>query len=71
MPTSLHILDTSSGQTDYGIYPKYWDRQARANSVDPDQMPQNTVSDQGLSCLLLIQQFLYISIDSKRDLLKF
>ena len=27
--------------------PKYWDRQAWANSVDPDQMPQNVASDQG------------------------
>ena len=26
--------------------PKYWDRQAWANSVDPDQMPQNVASDQ-------------------------
>ena len=24
----------------YRIYSKYWDRQARANSVDLDQMPQ-------------------------------
>ena len=24
-----------------------------ANSVDPDQMPQNVASDQGLHCLLL------------------
>ena len=24
----------------------YWDRQALANSVDPDQMPQNVASDQ-------------------------
>ena len=24
----------------------YWDRQAFANSVDPDQVPQNTASDQ-------------------------
>ena len=23
------------------IYPKYWDKQAWANSVDPDQTPQN------------------------------
>ena len=25
--------------------PKYWDRKAFANSVDPDQMPQNEESD--------------------------
>ena len=28
-----------------------------ANSVDPDQMPQNAASDQGLHCLPLILQF--------------
>ena len=35
----------------YRIYPKYSDRQACANSVDPDQTPQNAASDQGLRCL--------------------
>ena len=25
-----------------------WDRQACANSVDPDQVPQKVISDQGL-----------------------
>ena len=35
----------------------YSDRQTLANSVEPDQMPQNTVSAQGLHCLPLIQQF--------------
>ena len=34
-----------------------WDRQALANSVDPDQMPQNAASDQGLHCLPYIQQY--------------
>ena len=29
----------------------------RANSVDLDQLPQNALSDQGLDCLLLTQQF--------------
>ena len=37
--------------------PKYWDRHAWTNSVDPDQMLQNAASDQGLHCLLLIQQY--------------
>ena len=36
--------------------PKYWDRQAWTNSVDPDQTPQNAASDQGLHCLPLVQQ---------------
>ena len=39
------------------VYSKYSDRQVRANSVDPDQTPQNAASDQGLHCLSFIQQF--------------
>ena len=35
----------------------YSDRQAWANSEEPDQMPQNVASDQSLHCLLLNQQF--------------
>ena len=44
----------------YDNYPifKYWDKQAWANSVDPDQTPQNKASDLGLHCLPLIQQCL-------------
>ena len=30
----------------YHIYSKCWDRQALANSADPDQTPQNAASDQ-------------------------
>ena len=37
--------------------PKFWDRQAGANSVDSDQMLLNAVSDQSPHCLPLIQQF--------------
>ena len=36
-------------------YFKYSDRQALACSVEPDQMPQDAVCDQGLHCLLLTQ----------------
>ena len=39
------------------------------NSIDSDQTPQNAVSDQGLRCLPLIQQFLNSSTVSKIDLL--
>ena len=39
------------------INPKYWGMQAFTNSVDPDQMPNNVLSDQGLHCLLYIQQY--------------
>ena len=35
---------------------KYSDRQAWANSVDPDQMLHYAASDQGLHCLLMIKQ---------------
>ena len=47
------------------------DIQALANSVEPDQMPQNMMSNQGLHCLPLIQQFLNPSTGSKKDLFKF
>ena len=36
------------------IFTMCWDRQACANCVDPDQIPQNVASDQGLHCLPLI-----------------
>ena len=42
----------------YHLNPKYSDKQAWANSVDPDQTPQNAASDQGLHGLQLIQQSL-------------
>ena len=44
----------------YRFYPKYWDGQGCANSLDPDQMQQNAASDQGLLFLtiLYIHQFL-------------
>ena len=51
-------------------FPKFSDRQAWPNSLDPDQMLQNAASDQGLHCLLLIQQF-FGTTDSKMDLFKF
>ena len=42
---------------DYHNNPKYWDRQASANSVDPDQMLHSVMSDQDLYCLMFIQQY--------------
>ena len=56
--------------TDYHIYHKYSDRQAWANSVDPDEMPQNVASHQGLHYLPLIQQFLD-TVGSELYLFKF
>ena len=55
----------------YHINPKYWDRQAWADSVDPDQMLKNKASSQDLYCLQFIQQFLDISMHSKTDSIKF
>ena len=49
----------------YRICPRYLDKQAWAKSEDPDQMPQNAVSDQGLHCLQLTQQFKGTKTSSK------
>ena len=43
---------------EYHIYHMYLDRQAWANSIDPDERLQNAASHLGLHCLPLIQQFL-------------
>ena len=43
---------------------KYRDRQARANSTDPDQMLQNAASDLGLHWLQLIQHYFRTSTGS-------
>ena len=40
------------------IYHMYLDRKAWANSVEPDEMPQNAASHLDLPSLPLIQQFL-------------
>ena len=56
---------------EYHIYSMYLDRQAWANSVDPDEMPQNVASHQGLHCLPLIQQFLDTVSRSKLYLITF
>ena len=47
------------------------DKQACNNSVDPDQMLHTVTSDQGLHCLLLIQQFLDIPSGIKMNLFKY
>ena len=41
----------------YRTYPKYSDRKAWANSVDPDQTPHNVASDLGLHSLQPLHQF--------------
>ena len=52
LPTTV-VIGTLRGNSQISfwgircIFPKYLDRQAWANSVDPDQMPQNVASDQG------------------------
>ena len=52
------MLNLFYSHTTYGKNPKYWYKRAWANSVDPDQTPQNAASDQSLHCLPLIQQYL-------------
>ena len=51
----------------FRIYPKYPARLTLANSVDPDQTPQNAASDQGLHRLPLIQKYLNARTGSKMD----
>ena len=44
-------------QANYCIYPKYLDRQAIANGVDPDQMPKNAASESASTLFAFHQQF--------------
>ena len=55
----------------YHINRIYSDRQARANSIDPDEIPQNAASHQGLHCLPQIQQLLETKFCSKLYFFKF
>ena len=55
----------------YGIYCIYSDRQAWANSADPDETLQNAAAHQGPHCLPLIQQYLDTALGSKLYLFKF
>ena len=41
----------------YRNNPKYWDRQAFANNVDPDQMLLNVASNQDLPVFAIQQQY--------------
>ena len=50
------MIQLVCANTEIRILPVYSDRQAWANSVDPDQTPQNAASDLGLPCLSLVQQ---------------
>ena len=55
----------------YHIYHMYLDRQAWGNSVNPEKMPQNMASHQGLHCLPLIKKFLNTTSGSILYLVKF
>ena len=55
----------------YRNNPKYWDRQAFANSVDPDQIWQNTASDQGYTICHTYSNVLEASRGSRMDYFKF
>ena len=46
-------LGNKMSQYPFTVIILYWNRQARANSVDPDQTPQNAASNQGLHSLIL------------------
>ena len=52
-------------------YHMYSNKQAWANSVEPDEMQQNAASHQALLCLPLILQFLDATSGSKLYLFKF
>ena len=73
----IYKLDTfriNDGETKLrsrSIYPEYSDRQVCANSVDPDQTPQNAASDLVLNCLPFIQKFLDIPKGSKVEMFSF
>ena len=54
----------------YRIYHMYSDRQAWANSIDPDKTPQNA-SHLGVHCLPLIQHFLDTTSGSELYWFKF
>ena len=65
------LVDERKKNKKYHIYHMYTDRQASANSVDPDEMPQKAASHQDLHCLRLVQQFLETTSGSKLYLFKF
>ena len=68
----IYMYNSAGCRLIYHIYPKYSQRQVWANSVDPDQMPQNVASDLGLHCLLLIQHYLdQTGKGNKMDMFKF
>ena len=50
---------------------KNTDRQAIANSLDPNKTLQNRASDQGLHCLPIIQHFLHSSTGGQTDMFKY
>ena len=54
----------------FGLCEQYSDRQAWADSVDPDKMLHNAASDLGLHCLPLIQQLSDTSAGNRMDLNK-
>ena len=50
-------MNVITKQLEYHICRKYLDKQDWKNSANPDQVPKNAMFDQGLYCLLIIQQF--------------
>ena len=64
-------IQVITNKSTYSIYHMYSDRQAWANSIDPDETPQNAASHLGLHCLPLIQQFLDTTSGSELYWFKF
>ena len=67
----IHVYIIFPSPAELPFYRMYSDRQTWANSVDPDETPQNAASHQGLLCLPIIQQFLDTVSDSTLYLFKF
>ena len=53
---TLYLLNIDFTKEKHHNNPKYWEIQAWENCVDPEQMLPNAASDQGLLCLLVMQQ---------------
>ena len=69
LPCSL--TECFNQQPKYHNNPKYWDREACANCVDPDQMPQMQHLIRVYTVCNSSQQFVYKSTSSNMDLFDF
>ena len=63
---TVHVSSWSGIMYNSRIYSRCWDRQAWANSVDPDQITQNAVSDLGIHGLPTSSNFRYVDGNCNR-----